>query len=97
LANEGRTDPIDEGMLRTINCAFDAGDCDEICMAIGIVLQKRNVSEVARASGTKRETIHRAFLSGETHPNLRTLVVVLAAIGLKIQIRPKGRSSRAKP
>ncbi len=71
MAIEGRTDPIDEGMLRAINCAFDAGDCDEICLAIGIVLQKRNVSEVARASGTKRETIHRTFLSGQTHPNLR--------------------------
>ena len=66
MAIEGRTDPIDEGMLRAINCAFDAGDCDEICLAIGIVLQKRNVSEVARASGTKRETIHRTFLSGQT-------------------------------
>jgi hypothetical protein len=63
-------------------------------MAIGIVLQKRNVDEGATASRTQRETIHRAFLSGETHPNLRTLGVVPAAIGLKIQIRPKGRSSR---
>jgi probable addiction module antidote protein len=76
LAIKGRTDPIDEGVLEAINRAFDAGDCDEICMAIGIVLQKRSVNEVARASGTQRETIHRAFLSGETHPNLRTLIVV---------------------
>jgi probable addiction module antidote protein len=97
LAIQGRSDPIDEGMLGAINSAFDAGDCDEICKAIGIVLRKRNVSEVGRSSGVKRETIHRAFLVCETHPNLRTLVGVLSAIGLKIHITPKGKSSRAKP
>lgn len=97
MAIQGRSDPIDEGMLGAINSAFDAGDCDEICKAIGIVLRKRNVSEVGRSSGVKRETIHRAFLVCETHPNLRTLVGVLSAIGLKIHITPKGKSSRAKP
>jgi hypothetical protein len=61
------------------------------CETIGIVLRKRNVSEIARASGSQRETIHRAFLSGETHPNVRTLVAVLTAIGLARKVNFEGQ------
>jgi DNA-binding phage protein len=63
-----------------VNCAFDAGDCGKICMAIGIALQKRNVSEVARASGTQRVTIHRAFKLTTAQRHLNSDVVAMLLI-----------------
>lgn len=76
-----------------INQAFRSSDVDAICSAIGEVTRQYNVSDMAKKSGVKRERFYRAF-GGHQHPNLTTLIRVLAAIGLQLQVMPlRGRTA----
>jgi probable addiction module antidote protein len=79
-----------------INRAFDTGDLDDICKAIGTAAKTHNVSDIAKKSGIKRESIYRAFAGGGGYPNLTTVARVLDAMGLRLKVTIK-RGSRAKP
>ncbi len=79
-----------------INRAFDIGDLDDICKAIGIAAKTHSITDIAKESGIKRESIYRAFAGGGAHPNLTTVARVLDAMGLRLKVTIK-RGSRAKP
>ena len=53
------------------------------------VTQSRQVAIIAKKAGVQRESIYRAF-SEEGNPTLGTLDSVLNALGLRIEIVPKG-------
>lgn len=79
-----------------INRAFDTGDLDDICKAIGTAAKTHNVTDIAKKSGIKRESIYRAFAGGGGYPNFTTVAKVLDAMGLRLKVTIK-RGSRAKP
>ena len=79
-----------------INRAFDTGDLDDICQAIGTAAKMHSITEIAKKSGIKRESVYRAFAGGGARPNLTTVAGVLDAMGLRLKVTIKGRS-RAKP
>src|SRR4030095_448794 len=46
-----------------INRAFDTGDLDEICKAIGTAAKTHNITDIAKKSGIKRASVYRALRS----------------------------------
>lgn len=53
--------------------------------ALKNVAQARQMADVAKEAGIRRETLYRAF-SAEGNPTIATLSSVLNALGMKIQI-----------
>ncbi len=53
--------------------------------ALKNVAQARQIADVAKEAGVRRETLYRAF-SAEGNPTISTLSSVLSALGMKIQI-----------
>src|SRR4029453_5617106 len=79
-----------------INRAFDTGDLDKICKAIGTAAKTHNITDIAKKSGIKRASVYRAFAGGGGYPNFTTVAKVLDAMGLRLKVTIK-RGSRAKP
>ena len=59
--------------------------------ALRNVAEAWRISEVARKSGVRRESLYRT-LSKSGNPRLNTLNAVLAVLSLAIKIHPKGSS-----
>jgi probable addiction module antidote protein len=79
-----------------LNAAFQSDDVDRICQSIGAAAKSHNIADIARKSGVARASVYRAFAGGGAFPNLTTVVVVLAAMGLRLKVVPK-RGDKAKP
>ena len=78
-----------------INQAFETSDIGEICQAISAVTHLHDISDIAKKSGIARVSVYRAF-AGERHPNFKTVLSVLDAMGLRLQVRVR-RGGRARP
>ncbi|WP_257263983.1 addiction module antidote protein [Endozoicomonas sp. ONNA2] len=64
--------------------AFSTGDSGYIAEAIGVAARAKGMADVARETGLSREQLYRSF-SGEGSPTLKTLLVVLQALGLSLK------------
>ena len=77
-----------------INRAFETGDLEAICQAIGDAVRLHNVSDVAKMAGLERPSIYRAF-GGRQSPNLSTVLTVLKAIGFQLKVSQlRGKRAR---
>lgn len=85
--------PSPSDVAALLNQAFESGDVEQICLAIGSALKAHNISDVARKSGLQRPTIYRAFAGKGACPNLTTVIAVLSAIGLKLKVTAERRGS----
>jgi probable addiction module antidote protein len=74
-------------------------DIDAIRHAIGAAIRRYNISDLAKASGLERPTIYRAFEGHAQHPNFRTVLSVLDALGfqLHVTVRREARARLARP
>jgi probable addiction module antidote protein len=90
-----RPQPGGRELTDHINCAFGTSDIDEIRHAIGAAIRLYNVSDIAKASGLERPTIYRAFEGDAQHPNFRTVLSVLDALGFQLHVTV-GRDARAR-
>jgi probable addiction module antidote protein len=52
--------------------------------AIGAAIRLYNISDIAKVSGLERPTIYRAFEGDAKHPNFRTVLSVLDAMGFQL-------------
>lgn len=82
-AAELLSDPGSQAELLTD--AFDTGDAGYIAHALGIVARARGMTQVAKDAGVTREALYRA-LSQEGDPRLSTLLGVLKALGISLQV-----------
>jgi probable addiction module antidote protein len=57
-----------------INHAFDIGDLDDICQAIGTAAKVHSITEIAKKSGIKRESVYRAFAGGAYPTTMRSVL-----------------------
>jgi probable addiction module antidote protein len=84
-----------------INRAFEAADIAEICRAIGVIARLYNRSDLAQQSGLERANLYRAFSGGSRHPNFKTVLGVLDAMGFQLHVTarrdPRARPARLKP
>ena len=67
--------------------AFEIGDPVFIAAALGMVARAHGMTDVAKASGLGRESLYKA-LSAEGNPELATVVKVVAALGLRLSVKP---------
>src|SRR5262249_4821192 len=79
-----------------INRAFETADIAEICRAIGTVARLYNISDLAHRSGIERGSVYRAFAGGSKHPNFKTVLGVLDAMGFQLHVTA-GRDARMRP
>lgn len=86
-----------------LNHAFESSDIDEICKAIGVVAQRHNISDIAKKAGIERSSLYRAFAGSPRHPNFKTVLSVLDAMGFQLHVTARrgeretgafGRSSK---
>jgi probable addiction module antidote protein len=69
-----------------INQAFETSDIVAICKAIGAVTHLHDISDIAEKSRIARVSVYRAF-AGERHPNFKTVLNVLDAMGFRLLVR----------
>jgi probable addiction module antidote protein len=79
-----------------INDAFETADVGQICQAIGAATRLYNISDLAHRSRLERQTVYRAFAGGPKHPNFKTVLSVLDAMGYQLQVTVR-RDARARP
>jgi probable addiction module antidote protein len=75
-----------------LNHAFETSDIAEICKAIGVVARQHNISDVAKKAGIERSSLYRAFAGSPKHPNFKTVLSVLDALGFQLHV-----TARATP
>ena len=61
------------------------GDAALIAKALGDIARAKGMTEVARQSGLSRESLYKA-LSGERSPDFATILKVVAALGLRLDV-----------
>jgi probable addiction module antidote protein len=78
-----------------LNHAFETSDIAEICKAIGAVAHRNNISDIAKKAGIERSSLYRAFAGSPNHPNFKTVLSVLDAMGSIACHRARGRTRNA--
>ncbi|MCG2645588.1 MULTISPECIES: DNA-binding protein [Bradyrhizobium] len=78
-----------------LNASFASGEPHQICQAIGKALGDFNIAEMARETGLARQSIYRAFQTHTELPNFTTILAVLTAMGLQLQVAPNRKPSKA--
>ncbi len=75
----------DEDISAYMNEALETGDAAFIAHALGVVARARGMTQIARDAGLSRESLYRA-LSSEGNPELSTLLRVVKALGLRLDV-----------
>lgn len=65
--------------------AFADGDPVLIAVALGVAARAKGMSGIAKEAGLSRESLYRA-LSSDGNPRLDTLIRVLTALGLRLNV-----------
>jgi probable addiction module antidote protein len=76
----------DEDQIHLIRDALASGDAHYIAHAVGVVSRAQGLSEMERKTGIKRQTLNKA-LSTKGNPTLETLLPVLKALNLQLEVR----------
>lgn len=78
-----------EEMAAYLEVCFEEADGDAafIAKALGDIARAKGMSQVARDAGLSRESLYKA-LSGERSPGFDTILKVISALGLKLQVEP---------
>ncbi|MGX7705319.1 addiction module antidote protein [Methylobacterium sp. Gmos1] len=70
-----------------LEAVLEEGDPVLLAAALGDIARAKGMAQVARETGLSRETLYRT-LSDEGNPQLKTLMAVLKALGLKLAVAP---------
>jgi probable addiction module antidote protein len=77
----------EESQAAFLEDAAESGDSSYIAHALGVVARARGMTQVAKDAGVTREALYKA-LSQDGDPRLSTLMGVIKALNMKIDIRP---------
>ena len=69
-----------------IEAALEEGDPGLLTHALGVAARAKGMSKVAAEAGVTREALYKA-LSTEGDPRLSTLLGVLSALGLRLEVK----------
>ena len=70
-----------------LEAALEDGDHRVIAEALGNIARAKGMSQLAREAGVGRESLYRA-LSPDGNPELRTVLKVVRALGLRLHAAP---------
>jgi probable addiction module antidote protein len=66
-----------------ISSALETGDAAFIADSLGVVARARGMSQLARDTGLRRESLYKA-LSADGNPEFATIMKVVQALGMKL-------------
>lgn len=75
----------DDAQIYILRNALASGHYAYIANALGAVARARGLTNLERATGIKRQTLNKS-LSAKGNPTLATLVTVLGALGLRLEV-----------
>lgn len=79
--------------IHLLRDAAESGNAHYLATAIGAVARARGLTQLARETGIKRQTLNKSF-GPQGNPTLETLMTVLSALGLEIDFRIREPSER---
>ena len=77
-----------EAISAYLEDAFASCNAVEISDALGVIARARGMSGIAKEAGLSRESLYRA-LSKEGNPSFDTVMRILAALDLRIEVKPR--------
>ena len=83
----------DTAVATYLSEAMETGDPAFIADALGVVARARGMTRVARDAGVARESLYRA-LDRSGNPELATVLRVITAIGLRLDVKPAGKAPK---
>jgi probable addiction module antidote protein len=78
----------ESSQIHLLRDAVESGNAHYLATAIGAVARARGLSQLARETGIKRQTLNKSF-GPQGNPTLETLMAVLPVLGLEIDFRFK--------
>ena len=72
-----------EAQAEYISAALETGDPAFIADSLGVVARARGMSQLARDTGLRRESLYKA-LPAEGNPEFATIMKVVRALGVKL-------------
>jgi probable addiction module antidote protein len=75
----------DADIVEYLRQVLDDGDSGELAAALGHIAKARGMTEIAKASGIKREALYKA-LRPQSHPRFETIQRVCKALGVRLTI-----------
>jgi len=85
-----------EEMIATyLTSIIEENDWDLLIQAIGHVAKARGMSKIAEESGLGRESLYKSF-SQNSRPRFETVMKVLSAMNVRINILPEPIPKRSK-
>jgi probable addiction module antidote protein len=77
----------EEDVAAYLQAALEEGDAALVVHALGNIARARGISQIARATGLRRESLCKAF-SPEGNPEFATVLKVVKALGVKLHAEP---------
>lgn len=77
-----------EDMAAYLEAALEDGEPAVVVTALGAIARARGMSQIARDTGLRRESLYKA-LSSEGNPEFATVLKVVRALGLKLHAGPE--------
>jgi probable addiction module antidote protein len=74
-----------EDIATYLEVALEDGDSALIVAALGDIARSKGMTQIARETGLGRESLYKA-LSTEGNPEFTTVLKVLKALGLRLQV-----------
>lgn len=74
-----------EEMVAYLEAAFEDGDTAVISAALGDIARAKGMAEIAEKTGLGRTSLYKA-LSPEGHPEFETILKVMKALDLELQV-----------
>jgi len=84
-----------EAQAEFLAATLEDGTADEIRAAINTIARARGMSDVAKATGIRREQLYRA-LGEDGNPEFATILKVLRALGVKLTSAPPKAVAKRK-
>ena len=75
----------DADIMEYLSQVLEEGDSGELAAALGHIAKARGMTEIARVSGIKRESLYKA-LRPNSHPRFDTIQRVCKALGVKLTV-----------
>ena len=77
-----------------LNLVLEDGDPDELAAALGAIARSEGMTKISERSGLTRASLYKA-LSSQGNPYFSTIVRVLGACGMHLEVVPDKRRTTA--
>lgn len=77
----------DDDLAAYLQAALEDGEPSVVIQALGNIARARGMTEIARQTGLRRESLYKA-LSPDGNPEFATVLKVVRALGIKLSAEP---------